>query len=151
MLDLYCGTGTIGIFLANYCKRVLGIEINESCIKDAWDNSELNKINNIKFICDNSSVISKTDYKADVVVVDPPRNGLDKVTIDTLRKNKLKRIVYVSCDPMTLVRDIGLLNDVYELKEIKSLCDENPILNKEMLFLGEEIQKESAGQRNPWP
>lgn len=119
VLDLYCGTGTIGIFLAKYCYEVLGIEINASSVEDAKENAFLNNINNIEFICDNSSIISKIDYKADLIVVDPPRSGLDKVTINTLKKNIVKRIVYVSCNPMTLVRDIRLLSDVYELKNIK--------------------------------
>ena len=119
VLDLYCGTGTIGIYLAKYCYDVLGIEINKSAIEDANLNKKLNKIDNISFICDSSSIISKLDYEASVVVVDPPRSGLDKVTLDTLNKSKIKRIVYVSCDPMTLVRDIKLLSLVYKLKDIK--------------------------------
>lgn len=119
VLDLYCGTGTIGIFLSKYCKEVVGIEINESSIIDANKNKELNKVNNISFICGSSSIISSFEYDADVVIVDPPRSGLDKITINTLIKNKVKRIVYVSCDPMTLIRDIKLLEGNYELKNIK--------------------------------
>ena len=119
VLDLYCGTGTIGIYLAKYCKEVLGIEINSSCIIDARANSKLNDINNIDFICDSASVINNLDYQADVVIVDPPRSGLDKIIINTLIRNKINKIVYVSCDPMTLVRDIKELQQIYELKDIK--------------------------------
>ena len=119
VVDLYCGTGTIGIFLAKHCKRVLGIEINESCIKDARNNSKLNNIDNIDFMCESSSIISKLDDKFDVVIVDPPRSGLDKITVNTLNKIMVKRIVYVSCNPMTLIRDIKLLSGEYELKEVK--------------------------------
>lgn len=118
VLDLYCGTGTIGIYLARFCRRVLGIEINSSCIDDARENSKLNKINNISFICNSSSIIRDIDFKADVVIVDPPRSGLDNVTIDTLNSIDVKRIVYVSCDPMTLVRDIKKLSN-YEFKDIE--------------------------------
>ena len=119
VMDLYCGTGTIGIFLSKYCKKVIGIEINDSAVKDANDNSKINDVKNIKFMCGSSSIIKDLKYKVDVVVVDPPRCGLDKITIETLNKMKVKKIVYVSCDPMTLVRDIKLLSDNYILKDIK--------------------------------
>jgi len=119
VLDLYCGTGTIGIFLSKYCKRVIGIEINKSAVEDANKNKKLNNINNISFINDTSSVISKIKNKANVVILDPPRSGLDALTTNTLIENRLDKIVYVSCDPMTLARDIKNLSSVYELKDIK--------------------------------
>ena len=119
VLDLYCGTGTIGIYLANHCKEVLGIELNPSCVEDARGNAISNNIENINFVCDSSSIINKLDIDVDVVVVDPPRSGLDSVTIDTLNNSKINRIIYVSCNPMTLIRDINLLSDNYELKDIK--------------------------------
>lgn len=119
VLDLYCGTGTIGMFLSKYCALVQGIEINESAVRDANLNKELNGVDNISFICGKSSLISKMENKFDVVVVDPPRGGLDKQTVDTLLKNRVKRIVYVSCDPMTLVRDVKMLEEVYQLSDIK--------------------------------
>lgn len=118
VLDLYCGTGTIGIFLSKYCKKVIGIEINKTAIEDANLNRKLNNVSNISFINDSSSIISKMKIDANVVVVDPPRSGLDKVTIETLMKNKIDKIIYVSCNPMTLARDIKKLSDVYEFKEI---------------------------------
>lgn len=117
VLDLYCGTGTIGIYLAKYCNEVLGIEINSSCIDDANENSKLNKIDNISFICNTSSVIKDIEINSSIVIVDPPRSGLDDVTIQTLNSIEVKRIVYVSCDPMTLVRDIKKLSS-YEFKDI---------------------------------
>lgn len=118
VLDLYCGTGTIGIYLAKYCKSVLGIEINEMAIMDANENKKLNNIDNISFINGSASIINKLEVKANVVVVDPPRSGLDNVTIDTLIKMKVDKIIYVSCDPMTLSRDIKRLSNVYKLEDI---------------------------------
>lgn len=118
VLDLYCGTGTIGIYLAKYCKNVLGIEINEMAIMDANENKKLNNIDNISFINGSASIINKLEVKANVVVVDPPRSGLDNVTIDTLIKMKVDKIIYVSCDPMTLSRDIKRLSNVYKLEDI---------------------------------
>lgn len=118
VLDLYCGTGTIGIYLAKYCKSVLGIEINEMAIMDANENKKLNNIDNISFINGSASIINKLEVKANVVVVDPPRSGLDNVTIDTLIKMKVDKIIYVSCDPMTLSMDIKRLSNVYKLEDI---------------------------------
>lgn len=118
ILDLYCGTGTIGIYLSRYSKEVVGVEINKSAVKDAKMNADLNDINNIKFICaDVKDVIN--DYKnIDAVIVDPPRAGLSKEALNNLIKLSAKKIVYVSCDPVTLSRDINILKEFYELKEI---------------------------------
>ena len=117
LLDLYCGTGTIGIFLSNVCNKVLGVEINKFAVKDAIKNKELNKINNINFICKDASLFNEID-SFDTIVVDPPRSGLDKNTINYLLKISSKKIVYVSCDPVTLARDINLLNEKYDCLEI---------------------------------
>jgi len=123
VLDLFCGTGTIGLFLARYCKSVVGIEINKYAVEDAKKNSKLNNINNIEFICDDAKNVKIKDL--DVVVVDPPRSGLDIKTINYLKELECKKIVYVSCDPMTLARDLKLLSDKYEVKDI-SLVDMFP-------------------------
>lgn len=116
VLDLFCGTGTIGIYLGRFCKDVIGIEINKYAVKDAKKNAKLNNINNIEFICDDAKNVNIKGL--DVVVVDPPRSGLDKMTIDYLKDLECKKIVYVSCDPMTLARDLKLLEDKYEVKDI---------------------------------
>lgn len=116
VLDLFCGTGTIGLFLANYCRNVVGIEINKYAVEDAKKNAKLNNINNIEFICDDAKNVKIKEL--DVVVVDPPRSGLDIKTINYLKELECKKIVYVSCDPMTLARDLKLLNDEYEVKDI---------------------------------
>ena len=114
LLDLYCGTGTIGIWLHDNYKDITGIEINKSSIDNANLNKELNNLKNIKFICGDSK-IAKGNY--DTIIVDPPRSGLSKDVINFLDNSNSKKIVYVSCNPNTLKRDIDLLNN-YELKEL---------------------------------
>lgn len=119
ILDLYCGTGTIGIYLSKYAKSVIGIEVNEQAIFDANVNKNKNNIENISFICDTTSNINNiVNDDFDVIIVDPPRSGLDKNTINFLINSKAKRIVYVSCDIMTLVRDLNILKQDYDIREI---------------------------------
>lgn len=119
VLDLYCGTGTIALYLSDSCKKVYGIEINEDAIKDANVNKEKNNIRNAQFYALNANqFLSKIKDKIDVLVVDPPRGGLDNKTINSILKLKPKRIVYVSCDVSTLARDLKLLNEEYEVLEV---------------------------------
>ena len=119
LLDLYCGTGTIGIYLSSDCKKVIGIEINKSAVKDANENKLINNITNIDFICgDALKEIKKLNINPDVIVVDPPRAGLDKKDIDNIFKLNANRIVYVSCDPVTLARDLNILGEKYSIKEL---------------------------------
>ena len=119
VLDLYCGTGTIGIYIKDYVDKVIGIDYNSSNIEDAKNNVELNNLNNIEFICD--KVENKIDEFTDIdlVIVDPPRAGLDNKTKEYLKKINSNEIIYVSCDPMTLARDIKDLSDTYKVKYIK--------------------------------
>ena len=116
LLDLYCGTGTIGIYLKDNFKYITGIEINNEAILNANINKSLNHINNIHFICADASKVTKDNY--DVVIVDPPRSGLTKYVIKILKEIKSSKIVYVSCNPKTLKRDINLL-DNYVLKKLE--------------------------------
>ena len=119
VLDLYCGTGTISIFLSKYFESVIGIEINEEAIKCANLNKDLNGINNVRFICgDVSKEIHYLKVQVDSIVVDPPRSGLTKSGIEDILKISPKKMVYVSCDPMTLARDLRLLSSDYEVKEV---------------------------------
>ena len=114
MFLIYCGTGTIGIYVSDITQSVLGIEINKYAVKDANENKKINNINNIEFICgDSEKVLYKINRKFDSVIVDPPRSGLGE------------KIVYVSCDPITLARDINYLSSNYELVNI-SLVDMFP-------------------------
>lgn len=119
VLDLYSGTGTIGIYLSENVKKVIGIEINSSAVCDANRNKELNNISNVHFICGDASVeIAKLKEKFSIVIVDPPRSGLNDEAISNIKKIKAKKFIYVSCDPITLARDIDKLSDYYEVIEI---------------------------------
>lgn len=117
VLDLYCGTGTISLFLSKHFDKVIGIEINEEAVKCAFLNKELNNISNVRFICGD---VSKEIHhlKADNIVVDPPRSGLTNEGINDILRINPERLVYVSCDPMTLARDLKLLGAKYEVKEV---------------------------------
>jgi len=117
-LDLYCGTGTISIYVSDLCEKMLGIEINKSAIDDANYNKKINNKNNIEYMVGDVSNLINDKMNPDLIIVDPPRKGLDKKTIEVLKKIKCKNIIYVSCDPMTLARDINLLNKDYKLIDI---------------------------------
>lgn len=117
VLDLYCGTGTIGIY-TNKNNKTTGIEINKNAIKNAYTNKHINKTHNIDFICNNVSKEINKFNNVDTIIVDPPRSGLDKNTINTILKINPKSIIYVSCDPMTLVRDLKILKDKFDIIEI---------------------------------
>ena len=119
ILDLYCGTGTIGIYIKDYVEQIIGIDYNKSNIEDAIKNVELNNLNNIEFICDKVENKINEFNDVDLVIVDPPRAGLDQKTKEYLKKINSKEIIYVSCDPMTLSRDIKDLSDTYKVKYIK--------------------------------
>lgn len=114
LLDLYCGTGTIGIYLKENFKEVTGIEVNREAILNANINKSLNNLSNINFICGDASIAKNNNY--DVIVVDPPRSGLSNKVISFLNKSDVKTIVYVSCNPKTLKRDLNLLNKYNVLK-----------------------------------
>ena len=118
VIDLYCGVGSISLYISKYVKSVLGIEIVNEAIIDAKNNACQNNIENVDFICGDVSKIVNSKIKGDVVIVDPPRIGLDKHTTDVLNECRIKKIIYVSCNPMTLVRDIKMLNN-YSLDKIE--------------------------------
>ena len=118
VLDLYCGIGTIGIIASDYVKEVIGVELNKSSYLDALKNKELNRVNNIEFINGKVEDHINEFNEIDAIIVDPPRKGLDKSIIDNIIKIKPKELIYVSCDPITLARDIKLLSTSYNIKEI---------------------------------
>ncbi len=120
--DLYCGIGTIGIFASKYVKKVYGIEIVEEAIKDANENLKLNNIENVEFIVGDTEKafdkLLKNNVKPNVVFVDPPRKGLDTTTIENLCNLKLERLIYISCNPATLMRDLQKLEKIYNVNSI---------------------------------
>lgn len=119
VLDLYCGTGTIGIVASDKAKKVIGIELNKEAIKDANENKKLNNINNIEFYAgDVGKILNKNNYKPDIIIVDPPRAGLDSLALSQILNIRPKKLVYVSCDLMTLARDLKLLSNDYDILEL---------------------------------
>ena len=121
VLDLYCGVGTITLAMAKAAGKVIGIEVIPQAVEDARDNAKRNGIENAEFFCGDAGAaaleLEKQGIQADVVVVDPPRKGLNADTIEALARFSPRRIVYVSCDPATLARDVALLKEQgYALK-----------------------------------
>lgn len=124
IFDLYCGIGTIGIFASAKAKKVYGIEAVPEAIEDAKENAKLNKVENAEFFAGEvekilPELIEERNISADVAFIDPPRKGCDNITIETLLKIMPQKIVYVSCNPATLARDIRLLEEKYELKQVQ--------------------------------
>ena len=126
VLDLYCGTGTITLALANRAGRVIGVEIIEAAIADAKDNAKRNNIENAEFFCADAAKAAKKfaedGIRPDVIVVDPPRKGLDETVIDSMVQMAPDRIVYVSCDPATLARDLKRLGEQgYKTEKVEAM------------------------------
>ena len=124
VFDLYCGIGTISLFMAKYAKKVYGVEIVEQAIEDAKENAKINNVNNTEFIAGDTEIIlddliNNKNIVPDVIMVDPPRKGLDNKSIDNILKIKPDRFVYISCNPATLVRDLAKFEEIYDVKEIQ--------------------------------
>ena len=121
-LDLYSGTGTITTLLSKKSKKVIGIEIVKEAVMDANENLKNNNITNIEFICD--KVENKIDtlkrLNINNIVLDPPRSGSDKKTLKTIMEINPEKIIYISCNPVTLARDYNTLKDKYIIKEINA-------------------------------
>lgn len=152
VIDAYCGTGTIGIIASQHAKKVIGVELNADAINDAKENANLNHIGNIKFVCgDAGDFMVRTAMNkkmVDVVFIDPPRNGCDIKFLDSLAKLAPKKIVYISCNPITLARDL-----TYMTKKSYTVTDIQPVdmfpftEHVECLVLMSRVEKE--GRRKP--
>lgn len=123
VFDLYCGIGTISLFMAKYAKKVYGIEIVKEAIDAAKENAKINNVDNTEFYAGDVEVvldelINKNKVKADIVMFDPPRKGLDKKSINNILQIKPKKLVYISCNPATLIRDLKMFEEQYEIKTI---------------------------------
>ena len=123
VFDLYCGIGTITLFMSKYAKKVYGIEIVEEAIKAAKENAKINNVDNTEFYAGDVEIvlddlINNKGISADIVMFDPPRKGLDKNSVNNILKIKPKKIVYISCNPATLIRDLSFFEDQYDIKTI---------------------------------
>ena len=126
MIDAYCGTGTIGLCAASEAREVIGVEVNPEAVRDAEDNARRNNIDNAHFICGDAGEfmlqMANAGGHADVVITDPPRAGCSKEFLESLLKLSPKRIVYVSCNPETLARDLSMLTkNGYEAEHIQGV------------------------------
>ncbi len=120
VLDLYSGTGTIPVFLASRARQVIGMEINESAVADAYKNCELNRIGNCRFMRgDIRDMLPVIHEKPDVLILDPPRAGMHKDVLACVLSMAPEKIVYVSCNPATLARDLGQMIGHYRIQEIQ--------------------------------
>ena len=113
VVDLYCGIGTVGICAAPKAKRLIGIEVVGDAVKNARVNAELNGVSNAEFYRGDSSIIRSVTDKADVIIIDPPRKGLDEKVISAILDIKPEKLLYISCDPNTLARDLKILLEHY--------------------------------------
>lgn len=120
VLDAYCGVGTIGLYLSKLAKEIIGIEYNKEAVENANQNAKLNKVRNATFyqgdVVELLPKLLEEGLKLDVIVVDPPRTGLGSELIETIKKTDVKRIVYVSCNPATLAKDLNILTEKYDVK-----------------------------------
>ncbi len=127
VVDIFCGTGTIGIYLSTLAKEVIGVEIVPEAVRDARDNAKINKVHNCQFICDDSENWLSANLSAlcsplSIIILDPPRAGLTKRTIDLLSKTDFKKIVYVSCNPATFARDVKTFSEQgIELQKVQPI------------------------------
>ena len=120
VLDLYSGVGTLGIVASTKVKEVYSMEIVKNAVLNGITNAKLNKRDNIKFMLgDVSKLISKVDLSFDTLIIDPPRKGLDKKTREFILKKIPKKIIYISCEPNTLIRDLKELESIYEISDFK--------------------------------
>ncbi len=124
VFDLYCGIGTISLFMSQYAKKVYGIEIVQEAVTMAKENAQINQIENVEFIAGDvekalDDLIHKKNVIPDMVMIDPPRKGLDNRSIENLLAIQPKRLVYISCNPATLMRDLAKLEHLYEINTIK--------------------------------
>jgi len=121
VLDLYCGTGTIGMLVSKYVKEVIGVEVISDSIKAAKECQKENNISNISFYNGKVENLIDNFKQVESIIIDPPRKGLDKYTIDNILKLNPESIIYVSCDPATLARDLNILKDNYDIIEINPI------------------------------
>jgi 23S rRNA (uracil1939-C5)-methyltransferase len=120
VIDLYSGTGTIPVYLSDRAARIVGIEIERSAVKDAWENCARNNVDNCQFICEDINIgLGQISEKPDVVILDPPRTGMHPDVVKAVGAMAPDKIVYVSCNPTSLARDLSMLAEDYHVVEVQ--------------------------------
>ena len=124
VFDLYCGIGTITLFMSKFAKKVIGVEIVKQAIEDAKENAKINNVKNVEFIAGDTEIvlddlINNKGIIPDVVMVDPPRKGLDNKSIENILKIQPNKVVYISCNPASLVRDLAKFEEKYDIVSIQ--------------------------------
>ena len=122
--DLYTGTGSIALYVADKAKKVVGVEFIEMAIEDAWINAKYNSIENVNFYAGDMKDILNDEFveqegRPDVIITDPPRAGMHPEVVDMLLRLKAPKIVYVSCNPATQARDLAAMKDVYQIEKVQ--------------------------------
>lgn len=146
VFDAYCGIGTISLFLAQQAKKVYGVEVVSDAINDAKKNADLNGITNVEFTVGEAETVipnwAEEGIHADVIVVDPPRKGCDAALLKTIIEMKPKRVVYVSCNPATLARDLGILETGgYQTLEVQPVDMFPMTMHVECVVLMSRVEK----------
>ena len=143
--DLYCGTGSISIYLSSYAKKIIGIEVIGDAVVAAKENAKANNINNTTFLQGDVKEILKKrrllSQKPDVIIVDPPRNGLDKLVVESIIKSNVTKIIYVSCNSATQARDLNILSEFYNLTKSQAIDMFPQTYHVENVVLLEKIYK----------
>jgi len=122
VFDLYCGIGTVSLFLASTASKIIGMDISDSATGDANRNCQSNGIDNCEFLCGDVAVLlSQTSIHPDLLITDPPRAGMHKKVIDQINRLLPDRVIYISCNPSTLARDVALLKERYRVEEVQPL------------------------------
>ena len=150
VLDLYCGIGTISLFMAKKAKQVYGVEIVPQAIDDAKRNAAINDIHNAEFYVGKAEEVLPQTYErehihADIIVVDPPRKGCEEVLLETIVKMQPQRIVYVSCDSATLARDLKFLSaNGYAVKKVQPVDQFGHSVHIETVVLLSQLKQKPA-------
>lgn len=122
LVEAYCGIGAMSIMAKDKAKKITGIEYLKDAVKNAEENAYLNHVDNVKFVCgDSGEMLSKLQDKVDALIVDPPRTGLDEKMLSALLEKKIDQVVYISCNPATLAKNLAVLKDVYKIDKIVPL------------------------------
>lgn len=145
IIDAYCGIGTIGLYLSKQAKAIYGVEVITDAVKDAELNAKLNNFDNAYYEVGKAETVIKkwqdNDIKADIIIVDPPRKGCEKLLLDTIIEMKIPKVIYVSCNPATLARDLNILSNTYNILEVQPIDLFPHTMHVECVVLMSRVEK----------